>query len=98
MMSFNFDWDQNKATRNYQKHGVSFIEAATVFSDLFSITIYDTAHSTTEEDRYITLGLSDRQRFLVIVHTEQSYNTRIISARVATKSEIKRYDESADRF
>lgn len=40
-----------------------------------------------KQDRYITLGYSDRQRLLVVVHTERGYNTRIISARVATSRE-----------
>jgi uncharacterized DUF497 family protein len=96
-MALNFDWDRNKANSNHQKHGVSFSEAATVFSDPFAITIYDAIHSI-EEERYITLGLSDRQRLIVVVHTEQDYNTRIISARVPTKSERKTYGENANRF
>jgi uncharacterized DUF497 family protein len=40
-----FDWDKQKAITNYQKHGVSFIEAATVFDDPFAVTRYDSLHS-----------------------------------------------------
>jgi uncharacterized protein len=36
-----FDWDTEKAIINQEKHGVSFIEAATVFDDPFAITRYD---------------------------------------------------------
>ncbi|ACK73404.1 protein of unknown function DUF497 [Gloeothece citriformis PCC 7424] len=91
-MTFNFDWDENKAKVNYKKHGVSLIEAVTVFSDPLAITIYDVNHST-DEDRFITLGYSDRQRLLVVVHTERDYNTRIISARVATSRERVIYEQ-----
>ncbi len=87
------DWDKEKAQINYKKHGVSFIEAATVFSDPFAVTRYDPLHSL-EEDRFITLGYSDRYRLLVIVHTERNYNTRIISARTVTSQERRIYDQN----
>lgn len=56
-MRFNFEWDQNKANTNLQKHGVSFDEAVTVFTDPLAITITDATHSDTEA-RFIDLGLS----------------------------------------
>lgn len=92
-MTLNFDWDQEKAQINYKKHGVSFIEAATVFSDPFAVTRYDPLYSI-EEDRFITLGYSDRYRLLVVVHTERNYNTRIISTRIATSQERRIYDQN----
>lgn len=88
-----FDWDSNKAKINYKKHGVSFIEAATVFSDCFSITIYDNKNSI-EEERFMTIGYSDRYRLLVVIHTERDYNSRIISARPATKNERRIYEQN----
>lgn len=52
-----FEWDSRKAERNLKKHGVSFAEAATVFSDVQSIIFFDPDHSLAE-DRYITIGFS----------------------------------------
>jgi len=85
-----FEWDVNKAKSNLQKHGVSFEEAATVFADSSALTIDDPEHSTTEK-RYITLGLSNVNRPLVIAHTERGENIRLISARPASKKERIQY-------
>ena len=54
-MGIQFEWDPRKAERNIKKHGVSFPEAATVFSDILSMTYYDPDHSE-EEERFITMG------------------------------------------
>jgi uncharacterized DUF497 family protein len=89
-----FEWDPNKATRNLQKHKVSFEEAATVFRDDLSITVPDPDHSM-EEDRYITVGLSGRFRLLMVAHTERGDRIRIISARELTSRERKHYEEGS---
>lgn len=86
-----FEWDEKKAYKNIKKHGVSFEEAATVFGDSFSITIYDPLHSK-DEDRFVILGMSDKNRLLVVVHTDRNDRIRIISARKATKKERKQYE------
>jgi uncharacterized DUF497 family protein len=65
-----FEWDPRKAKINLRKHGVSFTEAGTVFGDNFAITVPDPDHSN-DEDRYITIGWSDRRRLLVISHTDR---------------------------
>ena len=97
-MNLNFTWDKNKASRNRVKHKISFEEAGTVFiSDPNILSIYDDEHSS-EENRWITIGLSDTNKLLVVVHTfneADNKNTliRIISARKATKSESKQYKE-----
>ena len=57
MNSLNFEWDEEKNTKNKKKHGVSFQEAATVFSDVYARLIPDPEHSEGEE-RYILMGLS----------------------------------------
>jgi uncharacterized protein len=75
-----------------QKHGVSFDEASTVFSDPLSVTIDDPQHSD-DEDRFIILGESHRYRLLVVVFTERRGKIRIISARVATRRERRDYEE-----
>ncbi len=87
-----FEWDSNKATRNLQKHGVSFHEAATVFGDALSMTFLDPDRSVAE-DRFITVGLSLSGRLLVVAHTDREDRVRIISAREATRREKKFYEE-----
>lgn len=87
-----FEWDSEKAERNKQKHGVTFEEAATVFLDRLSLTIPDPIHST-DEERFVILGESNRARLLVVAHVERGENIRIISARVATKRERRNYEE-----
>lgn len=85
-----FEWDSAKALRNQQKHGVSFIEAVSVFYDDNAILIADPDHSAGEE-RFLLLGRSDKDNLLVVVHCERNTNIRIISARLATKRESSQY-------
>jgi len=59
-----FVWDDRKAVHNRRKHGVSFEEAITTFTDALSITIPDPDHSVNEE-RFLLLGLSEQGRLLV---------------------------------
>jgi uncharacterized DUF497 family protein len=91
-----FEWDRNKAKSNLQKHRVGFPEAATVFHNSLSITVYDPDHSE-EEDRYITIGASLAGRFLMIAHTDRGDTVRIISARELTRAERKAYEEEIQR-
>lgn len=91
-MSLRFEWDHGKALSNLKKHGVSFKEAATVFGDPRSKTIYDDRHST-EEDRYVTVGLSGRRALLVVSHTDRGEKVRIISARRANPTERRGYEK-----
>lgn len=87
-----FEWDPRKAEINLRKHGVSFTEAGTVFGDDLAITVPDPDHSN-DEDRYITIGWSDRRRLLMVSHTDRSDRIRIISARGLTKAERKEYEK-----
>jgi uncharacterized DUF497 family protein len=75
-----FEWDEVKAKANLDKHGVSFEQASTVFGDPLSLTIHDPLHSAD-------------YRVLVVVHTDREGRVRIISARPATKPEMKDYEE-----
>jgi len=86
-------WDTDKAAKNLRKHQVSFDEAATVFDDPMFITFVDEEHSS-DEERYITIGLSNRGRLLVIAHTDREGQIRVISARKATRREGKFYAEA----
>jgi uncharacterized DUF497 family protein len=91
-----FEWDPNKAKWNIENHVISFDEASTAFRDTMSLTIHDPLHSD-EEDRFILIGNSYKNRLLVVVHTERENRIRIISARKATKKERKQYEENAKR-
>jgi hypothetical protein len=91
-----FEWDPSKARRNIETHGVSFDEASTTFKDTLSLTIHDPLHSD-EEDRFILIGNSIKNRLLVVVHAESGNKIRIISARKATKKERKQYEENIKR-
>jgi uncharacterized protein len=86
MAGLEFDWDEDKAASNLEKHGVSFQDAKTVFNDEFSITIPDLEHGD-DEYRWIDLGLSAQGRLLVVVYTERETRIRLISARLATGKE-----------
>ena len=87
-----FTWDQSKAASNFAKHYVSFEEASTVFGDPLSETFPDTDHSQ-EEHRFIIIGASGRGTILVVSHTDDGELVRIISAREATHTERKAYEE-----
>jgi len=91
-MDLHFEWDPDKAAINIKKHGVSFEEAHTAFYDEEAIQFFDPDHST-EEDRFILLGLSLKPRVLVVCHCYRVNETllRIISARKADKDEEKEY-------
>ncbi len=86
------EWDPKKARSNLQKHEVSFEEAATALSDPMAATGDDPDHSV-GEFRYVTFGMSERGRLLVVAHTERDQTIRIISARLASKGERKIYEE-----
>jgi hypothetical protein len=89
-----FEWDDIKAARNFEKHGVSFDEAATVFGDPLALTYYDPDHSH-DEDRFLTFGHSERGELILVSHTDRADRIRIISARRATRRERKAYEEGS---
>lgn len=91
MHDLEFEWDSKKAESNLDKHGVSFDEAKTVFSDDYARLIPDPDHSAGEE-RFILLGASIHSRLVVVCHVEISESLiRIISAREADKIERQIY-------
>ena len=93
-MGLQFEWDPEKARINQRKHQVTFEEAATVFADFLSVTVPDPDHSLSEE-RYITVGLSQRRRLLMVAHTERGSRIRIISARELTPAEKRDYEQGS---
>lgn len=97
-MKLLFEWDATKATENLRKHGISFEEAKTIFNDPLLVTFPDEEHSE-HEDRSISIGLSAKNKMLLVVHTEREETAdfvliRIISSRKATKVERKTYEEN----
>ncbi len=92
MDHLNFEWDANKNASNIKKHGVSFDEAKTVFTDEYARMIGDPDHSE-DEDRFILLGESIESKLLVVCHCmREGENIRLISARKADKRERKIYE------
>ena len=92
-MNPQFEWDPEKAKVNLQKHQVDFEEACTLFDDPQFIAFLDEEHSA-DEERYITIGLSNKNRLLMVAHTDRNNHIRIISARKVTKHEEKFYQEA----
>ena len=90
-MDWEFEWDEEKAKKNFQKHGVTFKTAENVFLDEIRLEMYDFIHSI-NENRYITIGLAGKVLF--VVYTERKPKIRLISARVATVEERRLYDSN----
>ena len=86
------EWDRCKAEANIRKHGVSFEEAQTVFTDPLAITLPDPDHSE-DEERFIDIGMSDNQRVLVVGYTERGQRIRLITACKASARERTQYEE-----
>lgn len=87
-----FEWDAHKENSNQKKHGISFVEAESVFYDENAVQFFDDEHSIHSEDRFLMLGMSFNQRLLLVCHCIRKQHTiRIISARKATKTESSLY-------
>jgi uncharacterized DUF497 family protein len=90
-----FEWDPRKAASNLTKHGVSFLEACTVFDDPFALRALDERHSTSLETREWLIGQSDSKVLVVVFTVRYGWNAyRIISARKATRKERLTYENS----
>ena len=88
-----FEWDDQKAIANLEKHGVSFGEATEVFYDPNALEGYDPEHAA-DEDRFFIIGLSSR-RLLFVVYGERVHDVvRIISARKAVQREKEKYEST----
>ena len=85
-----FQFDPRKADANAKKHGVSFADAEPVFSDPMAIHIGDS--TVDEEDRFIAVGTGAVGQLLVVVYTLRGDEIRLISARRATRREVKTYE------
>lgn len=89
-----FEWDSGKAADNFQKHGVSFEEAKSVFADPLALNLPDPEHSIGEE-RLVVIGRSYEGRVLFVAFTERGSRIRIISAREAARNERRAYERGA---
>jgi uncharacterized DUF497 family protein len=90
--SVTFEWDARKAAANFRKHGVTFEDGASVFFDPLAITYPDPDHSL-EEHREVTLGYTMKKEMVFVSHCERGERVRIISARPATRTERRQYEE-----
>jgi len=91
-MKLAFEWDEAKAKENLKKHKVGFDERKTIFNDPFLLTFPD-IDTTDTEARYVNIGLSIRDRVLVLIHTKRQGRIRIISCRKASARERRHYEE-----
>jgi uncharacterized DUF497 family protein len=97
-MALIFEWDDEKAKKNQRKHKVDFQEAKTVFGDPLLVSFPDEYHSE-DEQRLVSIGTSSQNKILLVAHTEileggDTIVVRLISARKATASERKVYEEN----
>ena len=92
-MSLEFEWNPKKAKSNLRKHGCTFLEGSTSFSDPFSFTISDPDHSEFEY-RFLHLGQTTNQKLVVVSFAERGDRIRIISVRCASKRERLQYEQN----
>jgi uncharacterized DUF497 family protein len=90
-VAYSFEWDPKKAASNLKDHGVAFDEASTVFGDILAMNMPDPDHSEGEQ-RFLVLGMSNASRLVVVSYAERPPRTRIISARLATSQERRKYE------
>ncbi len=85
-------WSEKKNRRNRRKHRVDFNEAKSIFDDSLQISVNDSDHSLYEY-RFLTIGMSENNRLLIVAHTFQDDKIRVITARKPTLGERKDYEE-----
>ena len=90
-MTYSFEWDPKKAASNLKDHGFSVEEATSVFGDVLALNMPDPDHSVGEQ-RFLVLGMSTSSRLVVVSYAERLPRTRIISARLATGQERRKYE------
>ncbi|QDZ40762.1 hypothetical protein FRE64_12915 [Euhalothece natronophila Z-M001] len=87
-----FEWDENKAKSNVVKHGITFLEAVTIFADPYLLFTEDSQHSQKEEREW-AIGETENGSLIVVVFTIRDEKIRIISARKASRTERKQYEQ-----
>jgi hypothetical protein len=89
-MAMKFQFDPAKAKSNLKKHKVSFADAEAVFYD--PLAIHQEEPDSEDEERWIAVGMSSISQILVVVYTLRDDEIRLISARRATRREVKDYE------
>jgi len=89
-----YEWSEAKSRRNRVAHGVAFEEAVSAFADPLGLIVDDPRHSR-DEPRYALIARSERGRTLVVMFTEREERIRVISARRATPTERRQYEEAS---
>ena len=87
-----YRWDKNKAEANHLKHGVDFADSALALEDSLALTIPDP--DSTGESRFISLGMDPLGRVLVTAFAYRDDHVRIISSRIASRGERRKYEEA----
>lgn len=82
-----FEWDSLKEAANRKKHGISFFDAVYAFCDGYRVMLFDEEHSE-EEDRFLLIGSIRHSKIALVVFTDRHGKCRIISARLATRTEV----------
>lgn len=85
-----FQFDPAKAAGNLKKHGVSFADAEGVFYD--PLAIHQLDPDSEDEERFTAVGVGSAGTILVVVYTFRGEDIRLISARRATRHEVKSYE------
>ena len=86
-----YQWAPKKAALNLKKHGIDFADAVSILEDDWALTIKE--HYVEGEQRFATAGMDVFGRVIVVVYTYRNDDIRMISARPATKSERKAYEQ-----
>ena len=84
-----FEWDKTKAIQNEKKHGIRFADTFAVFEDPNALNIDQLVRS---EERFVSVGMDAFGRILVVVYAWRGEHIRIISARKATRTEVRQYE------
>lgn len=92
-MRLNFDWDQWNIQKNESKHGISRLEAESIFFDKNFVIFIDKIHSTEKEKRWIGYGISMNSKVLMCAFTIRNEKVRIISCRLSSKKERGFYEK-----
>ena len=91
---FEFEWDQGNIGKN-KKHGVEDAESEEPFFDLEKVILKDRLHSG-EEERFILLGKTKKEKILFVVFTRRASKIRIISSRGINRKERPLYEKTIE--
>jgi uncharacterized DUF497 family protein len=84
------EWDPAKARSNARKHGILFADAVSALEDNHAISVRD---ESSDEERWVTIGMDSLARIIVVVYTWRGDQARLISARPATPRELRQYED-----